>query len=127
MKRVVLYIDPRSLNDATSYYIDIVKRATKHIGYDFLISENINIIKFNDIVFTITTKNYIKGLFLRPFCKTIFWSQGVDPEESLLRDNNYIKYCIKSLIEFISLRHPGIKLFISEAMLNHYKKKILLQ
>ena len=123
MKRVVLYIDSRSLNDATSYYINIVKRAANNLGYDFLISESINAIKFNDILFTITTKNYVKGMLFRPFCKTIFWSQGVDPEESLLRDNNYLKYYIKSLIELISLRHFGFKFFVSKAMLNHYKKK----
>ena len=122
MKRVVLYIDPRSLNDATSYYIDIIKRAVSNLGYCFIISESIHKIKFNDILFTITTKHYVKGIFLRPFCKTIFWSQGVDPEESLLRDNNYLKYYIKSLIEFISLRHSGFKFFVSKAMLNHYKK-----
>lgn len=123
MKRVVLYIDPRSLNDATTYYIDIIKRALNNLGYFFIISESIHKVNFNDILFTITTKNYIKGILLRPFCKTIFWSQGVDPEESLLRDNNYQKYYIKSLIELISLRHPGFKFFVSKAMLNHYKNK----
>ena len=80
MKRIVLYINSKSLNDATSHYIEIVNRAVTELGFVFLITESINDIKFRDIIFTNTTNNYIKGFLLRPFCKTIFWSQGIDPE-----------------------------------------------
>jgi hypothetical protein len=123
MKRIILYIDSKSLNDATSHYIEIVNRAATKLGFFFLITESINNIKFGDIIFTITTNNYIKGFFLRPFCKTIFWSQGIDPEESLLRDKNYFKFVAKSAIEFFALRHRGFKFFVSNKMLNHYRKK----
>ena len=123
MKRIVLYLDPRSLNDATSYYLDIIRRAATDLGYIFHISESIKEIKSMDVILTITTNNFIKGLVLRPFCKTLFWSQGVDPEESLLRENNFFNYYAKNIIEFIALRFPGIKFFISEAMLDHYNNK----
>ena len=123
MKRVVLYTNPKSLNDATSHYIEIVNRAATELGFVFLITQSINNIKFGDIIFTITTNNYIKGFFLRPFCKTIFWSQGIDPEESMMREKNIFKYYLKSLIEYIVLSLPSFKLFVSEAMLKHYKYK----
>ena len=123
MKRVVLYTNPKSLNDATSHYIEIVNRAATELGFVFLITESIKNIKFGDIIFTITTNNYIKGFFLRPFCKTIFWSQGIDPEESMMREKNIFKYYLKSLIEYIVLSLPSFKLFVSKAMLNHYKNK----
>tara|TARA_B100000902_G_scaffold393332_1_gene447369 strand:+ start:3057 stop:4073 length:1017 start_codon:yes stop_codon:yes gene_type:complete len=123
MKRIVLYINPKSLNDATSHYIEIVNRAATELGFFFVITESINNIKFGDIIFTITTNNYIKGFFLRPFCKTIFWSQGIDPEESMMREKNIFKYYLKSLIEYIVLSLPSFKLFVSKAMLNHYKYK----
>ena len=123
MKRIFLYINPKSLNDATSHYIGIVNRAATELGFVFLITESIKNIKFGDIIFTITTNNYIKGFFLRPFCKTIFWSQGIDPEESMMREKNIFKYYLKSLIEYIALSLSSFKLFVSKAMLNHYKNK----
>ena len=123
MKRIILYINPKSLNDATSHYIEIVNRAATELGFVFLITESINNIKFGDVIFTITTNNYIKGFVLRPFCKTIFWSQGIDPEESMMREKNIFKYYLKSLIEFIVLSLPSFKLFVSKAMLIHYKNK----
>lgn len=123
MKRIVLYINPKSLNDATSHYIQIVNRAATDLGFVFLMTESINNIKFGDIIFTITTNNYIKSFFLRPLSKTIFWSQGIDPEESMMREKNMFKYYLKSLIEFIVLSLPSFKLFVSKAMLNHYNHK----
>tara|TARA_X000000950_G_scaffold289535_1_gene415070 strand:+ start:7724 stop:8740 length:1017 start_codon:yes stop_codon:yes gene_type:complete len=123
MKRIVLYINSKSLNDATSHYIEIVNRAVTELGFVFLITESINDIKFRDIIFTITTNNYIKGFFLRPLSKTIFWSQGIDPEESMMREKNIFKYYLKSFIEYIVLSLPSFKLFVSNAMLNHYKNK----
>jgi hypothetical protein len=72
---------------------------------------------------TITTNHFIKGLLFKPFSKKVFWSQGIDPEESMMRENNLLKYYLKSLIEYIVLSLPSFKLFISRAMLNHYKQK----
>ena len=46
MKRIVLYINPKSLNDATSHYIEIVNRAATELGFVFLITESINNVKF---------------------------------------------------------------------------------
>ena len=123
MKRIVLYINPKSLNAATSHFIKIVNRAATELGFVFLITESINNIKFGDIIFTITTTNYIRGFFLRPFCKRIYWSQGIESEESMMREKKILKYYLKSLIEYIVLSLPSFKLFVSKAMLNHYKYK----
>ena len=67
MRRIVLYINSKSLNDATSHYIEIVKRAATDLGFFFLITDSISNIKFGDIIFTITTNNFIKGFFLIKF------------------------------------------------------------
>ena len=123
MKRITLYLDPRSLNDATSYYINLLKRASTELGHNFKISKNIFDIKSTDVIMTITTNHFIKGLLYRPFSKKIFWSQGIDPEESMMRENNLLKYYLKSFIEYIVLSLPSFKLFISRAMLNHYEQK----
>jgi hypothetical protein len=123
MKRITLYLDPRSLNDATSYYINLFKRASTELGHNFKISKNIFEIKNTDVIMTITTNHFIKGLLFKPFSKKVFWSQGIDPEESMMRENNLLKYYLKSLIEYIVLSLPSFKLFISRAMLNHYKQK----
>ena len=123
MKRITLYLDPQSLNDATSYYINLLKRALTELDHNFKITNSISKTKKSDVIMTITTNQFIKGLIFRPFSKKIFWSQGIDPEESMMRDKNKFKYYLKSLIEFIVLRLPSFKLFVSKAMLDHYKFK----
>lgn len=123
MKRIVLYIDSSSFNDATSCYIDNIKMATTNIGFDFHISESISNIKNSDVIFTITANNFIKAFLLKPFSKTLFWSQGIEPEESFMRENNFLKFHAKNLIEYIALKFSGIKFFVSKSMLNHYKHK----
>lgn len=123
MKRITLYIDSNSLNDATRHYINIIERAARDIGCDFYVSESINNIKLNDVIFTITANNFIKGFLLRPFSKTLFWSQGIEPEESYMRENNFLKLHAKNLIEYVALKFSGVKFFVSKSMLNHYKDK----
>jgi hypothetical protein len=123
MKRVALYTNSSSLNDATRHYIDIINKAASDLGYFFFITESINEIKFSDVILTIYPNNFLKALLLRPFSKTLFWSQGIEPEESWLRENNYFKYYIKNIIEYIALKLSGIQFLVSKTMLNHYKDK----
>ena len=123
MKRVALYINSSSLNDATSHYIDIIDKAASDLGYISYITDSINDISFNDIILTIVPNNFLKALLMRPFCKTLFWSQGIEPEESWLRENNLFKYYAKNIIEYTALRFSGMQFLVSESMLNHYKDK----
>ena len=123
MKRVALYLHSSSLNDATSHYIDIIDKAASDLGYIFYITESINNIKFNDVILTIVPNNFFKALLFRPFSKTLFWSQGIEPEECWLRENNLLKYYAKNIIEYIALRFSGMQFLVSESMLNHYKDK----
>lgn len=123
MKRVALYIHPNSLNDATSHYIDIIEKAASNLGYIFYITESVTKIKFNDVILTIVPNNFLKALLMRPFSKTLFWSQGIEPEESWLRENNLFKYYAKNIIEYTALRFSGMQFLVSESMLNHYKDK----
>ena len=123
MKRITLYLDPTSLNEATSHYINLLKRASKGLGHNFKISKNILDIKNADVIMTVSTNHFIKALVFKPFSKKIFWSQGIDPEESMMKENNLLKYYLKSFIEYIVLSLPSFKLFISHAMLNHYEQK----
>ena len=123
MKRVVLYTNSSSVNDATRHYIDTINKAVSDIGYTFYFSESIKNIKFNDIILTIVPNNFLKALLLRPFSKTLFWSQGIEPEECWLRENNFLKYYVKNIIEYVSLRFSGMQFLVSEAMQYHYKDK----
>ena len=46
MKRVVLYTNSSSVNDATRHYIDTINKAASDLGYTFYFSESIKNIKF---------------------------------------------------------------------------------
>lgn len=123
MQRVVLYLDPRSLNDATKYYVKIISTAISNIGGEFIYVFNINEVKRNDIIFTITAKYFFKALVAKYRNKTIYWAQGIAPEEYLLSRNNQFVYFFKRLIEAIAIRNANLVFLVTKPMLDHYRDK----
>lgn len=122
MKKIVFYYKNGIINDATSFYIDVIENAAKKINVEFVKTMNLMDIKKDDIVLTICCKHYIKVLLTHPFNKTIFWSQGIEPEESRLHCN-IIKYWIKSIMEYVAIKYSTLLFMVSDAMYEHYRKK----
>ena len=71
MKRVVLYSNSSSVNDATRHYIDTINKAVSDLGYTFYFSESIKNIKFNDIILTIVPNNFFKAFCSWLFCVNV--------------------------------------------------------
>ena len=66
MKRVVLYTNSSSLNEATRHYIGIINKAASDLGYIFYITESISNIKFSDIILTIVPNNFFASFLFPP-------------------------------------------------------------
>ena len=74
--KAYLYCDKRSLNDATFFYVGMIKESLNNLGYKFIICHKIQDIKSADIIVTITDTFFLKAKIVYPFKKTIYWAQG---------------------------------------------------
>lgn len=122
------YLPEKSLNDATIYYVNLIKTA--------FIKENIEVETYNTLDFENKKTDYIVTIRVRDFInvylktrsnKIIMWFQGVSPEEYLMINNYSFKAKIVSFL-FSSVERLTIKLsffnfFVSNAMKVHYNNK----
>lgn len=115
-----------AINDATSYYVDLVERGIKECGYSFERTENICDIKDANLIFTIAQRDYVRAKIRHPFTKTIFWSQGCAPEEVFSWTFTGIRMWVQEmLIIFFVLHSANVLFLVSERMLQRYRRQFL--
>lgn len=122
--KVIFYYDERSLNDATIYYVGLIEKALLLKGVVVMYCSELDKVNKGDVIFTITEKYFCMAKFRYPFLKTIYWAQGVAPEEYFLsgRDNKIV-YWLKCILEFFSIRYSNLLFIVSNKMLMHYRNK----
>ena len=114
-------------NDATSFYLDIIKEAIElsknYVVYITSLSEIDN----GDDVIGITPKAYWEIRKQKKANLILHWFQGVTPEEVDFYEMPWIKKALSkfrySLLERIILKNSDFNFFVSNTMLLHYRKK----
>lgn len=123
MKKAYLYCYKRDLNEATTYYVDLVSKCLKMKGYSLETVFSIKDIKNPDLIFTITCMCFAKVFFRFPFVKTLSWVQGVLFEEvTMNRFPLWKRYAIL-LTEWMFVRFSDMLMFVSEKMRDYYQQK----
>ena len=123
---VKLYIAKGDLNDATSYYVQIVLDAIKQLNIEIKKINKSEEIKTDDDVFVIDVISFFYAKRRNPR-HIICWFQGVAPEEvhfhklPLWKDLLYPPTF--SFLEKYALKHADYCLFVSQSMRKHYEKK----
>lgn len=127
MKKAYLYCDKRSLNDATNYYVDIIKDCICNCGYKFNTTHKLSEISSPDLIFTITEGYYFYAKIRFPFVKTIYWAQGVDAEEvkmnGLTTLQNKFRYVFRYFTENLAVNSSDILFVVSEKMRDFFAKE----
>lgn len=120
--KAYLYCDKRSLNDATIYYVDIIKEALKDRNYELITVHRLSDIKNANLILTITAKYFLQAKFRFPLTKTIFWAQGISEEAEWNGQSKPI--CIfKEFAERVAVRHSSVLMVVSKAMQSHFANK----
>lgn len=120
-----IFVEHHEKNDATSYYVEIIKSAIKRHTNDVKETSNINDVGRNDIVIVITVKTFFLVWSRNRKQKLFIWFQGVLPEENLMMFNGlkkYFKYAYNRILEKLALHYSTKIFFVSESMHMHYKK-----
>ncbi len=108
-------------NEVIEFYYSIIIEALEQLNIKAKIVEkgNFNSRKF-DIVLISTI---MQSLFFKRKCKCIYWAQGVEPEESYMRNHSKFRLFVLGLLEKRALKMADFLLFVSNEQRKHYEKK----
>lgn len=123
----ILYLK-NERNDATDYYVQLIKKSLEQNGQKVLIIEDLKKIEKSDKVLTISLKAFFFTWLRNPKQFIFHWFQGVTPEEARMlffnkRFQKNIRWLYLSLFERFVLFFSKFNFFVSGAMLDHYKYK----
>ena len=114
------------INDATDYYVSIIEKSIIKSGDRVQRVAAISDIDKDDIVICLCVYDYF-FLWKNGYKKVINWYQGVTPEElNYYRLGMFTKLKRKiflTAMERLALKNCICNIFVSESMLNHYRKK----
>lgn len=123
MKKAILYCDPRSLNDATNYYVGIIRRTLEQSGYEWSVVHKLSQIKEVDLILTITERYFLLSKLRFSKVKTIYWAQGVSAEEAKIYINSVtsrLRYYFRRFAEPIAIKKSDILFCVSDRMVEYY-------
>lgn len=124
-KTSFLYCDPRSLNNATNYYVGIIRNCLQKQGYDVKTIHKLSDINNPGVIITITEKYFFRAKIRYPNVKTIYWAQGVNAEEAKMKlhsFNQVLRFLFRRFTEPIAVRNAHILFCVSERMVQYYKE-----
>lgn len=127
-QKVKFFLPDGTINDATSYYCNLIEKAFCSTKFDVSESKVTSEFAKDDIVITIRPIDLFR--LRRNYRKLITWFQGIGPEEYILLHGKNIRsllvYKFLTLIEKSALKRSNLCIFVSESMKNHYEKKYKL-
>lgn len=123
----IIYYKPEDLNEAVSYYLGIMESALKLHFSNVLHSNNIENIHSDDVVAMISHACLLEVLKKNRKQKTIFWWQGIVPEELIYGEKSpslrlRIKCYYYRFLEYYFLKKTNFNLFVSNAMRSHFNQ-----
>lgn len=122
------YLPEGSLNEATVYYTDLIKKGLERSGYSIKVVKSIDSIEKSAEVLTIRSLDQIK--LKKTTKKLVNWFQGIGPEEyRLLHGFSFNSKIISKYLEYLekkSLKKSNLCIFVSEKMKTHYEEKYKL-
>lgn len=128
MKAYLYYCEKSSLNDATNYYVGIIEKGLARKNVSLVKTMKSKDLVDADIIVTITVKAFFKAKCKNRNAKTIFWSQGVAPEEAIMNEktlHNLYRFFCRFVLSFFALHFADVIFLVSEEMRKHYRKMYL--
>ena len=125
---IKFYLPTGQINDATAYYIDIIKNA--FLGSDFKVStlnKNDFEIKASDYIVVVSPKDFLSVYRRNRKVKIIIWFQGLLPEENrMLMGSNFfqrLRFPIYNWMERKTINKSYFNFFVSDRMKRHFSEK----
>lgn len=111
----------------TGQYIQIIQKAIEKIGKKYQVcSPEQTFDKKKDTIIVVDCLQAFSYI-LRGFRNVMFWSQGVVPEESYMRNRSKVRLVVWNFIEYIALKYSKFVFLCSKEMKRHYESKYKLE
>lgn len=116
-----LYLQKGDLNQATEYYVNVLRVAVERKFGKVEIVDEVKSINQDDIVIIIAMYSLIAVLKHRFNQKFIYWYQGIHAEEMLFGSNKVslrtrLRMYYMSFFEWLCLRKSKFNFFVSDAL-----------
>ena len=122
------YLPKKAINEATIFYVNIIKDALESEKNKVIFKESLDFeLKKDDFILTIRLRDFLKSYLKYKTENTIYWFQGIQPEEYLML-NNYtakakiVKKALDKLESWV-LKKAKYAFFVSDRMKQHFETK----
>lgn len=120
---VLFFLPERTLNEATEYYVDIIKEAISQLGRRVVESNHFNDTKRFKTVFVMSAKWCFLVKLANPKADVITWFQGLGGEEALMSRGSKRDKAIWTLLEGFAMKFSWLNIYVSESMRKYYIKR----
>ncbi len=106
------------------YYIGIINKSVESLGYKVSECSLKDAARKKDAsMFIVAEELHLLFLYLHGHRNFIYWSQGVSPEESYMRNHSKLRLKIISSIEKFALKKANCCLLVSKTQMRYYENK----
>lgn len=117
----MVYIYRCNNTEVTNFYLNVIGDMFLKNGeavYDY----NANINDKDAIIVASSPVHFLK-FYLKGYRNIVLWMQGIEPEESYLKNKKYLNKRILEILAKFSLKRAKLVFYVSEEMKNHQAKK----
>ena len=118
--KILFFLPKNTMNEATIFYVDIIKKAYEKIGFRVFESDDFkDIFEFNNI-FVMSAKWFFLIKLMKLNSNVVTWFQGLGGEEALMTRNSSRDKFFWSVLEFFALKYSFFIFFVSIKMRDYY-------
>lgn len=122
-KKILFFLPKKTINEATTYYVDIIKSTFEQKGYEIIVSDSFKDTKRYNNVFVMSAKWCFLVKLSNPKAKVITWFQGLGGEEALMTRGSQRDKMLWSIIELFAMRFSWLNIYVSKKMRDYYINK----
>lgn len=121
--KILFFLPENTLNEATKYYIEIIKEAVSKLGCEVVQSTQFKDTKCFETIFVMSAKWCFLVKITNPKAKVITWFQGLGGEEALMSRGSKRDKAIWTLLEGFAMKFSWLNIYVSKRMREYYIKR----
>lgn len=122
-KKILFLLPEKTMNEATIYYIDIIKASFQNSGFEVLVSKELKDVKKYKNIFVMSAKWCFLAKLFNFNAKIITWFQGLGGEEALMTRNSKRDKFLWSCVESFAIKFSYLNIYVSERMRQYYSDR----
>ncbi|HGH3667705.1 TPA: hypothetical protein ACJK7M_003698, partial [Acinetobacter baumannii] len=119
-KEILFFLPAKTINEATIYYVDMLKEAFIEAGYKVFDTESLSDLKNYNNIFVMSAKWCFIVKLMHPRARIVTWFQGLGGEEALMTRNSIIRKRLWNCVELFAMKYSWLNIYVSMRMRKYY-------